>query len=78
MSERHILEAASKLVAAFAANDGGVAIFYHEVATRLRIQGEETESRERETIVSRQQPEQGHWLACHEHLSAMPANLPPT
>ncbi|BAN47620.1 nuclear transport factor 2 family protein [Metapseudomonas resinovorans] len=57
---------------------GDVAIFYHDVATRLRIQGEEIESRERETIVFRRQQEKGHWLACHEHLSAMPEQLPQT
>ncbi|MNR31315.1 hypothetical protein D3C85_1488200 [compost metagenome] len=57
---------------------GDVAIFYHDVATRLRIQGEEIESRERETIVFRRQPENGCWLACHEHLSAMPEQLPQT
>ncbi|WP_044874852.1 nuclear transport factor 2 family protein [Pseudomonas sp. LFM046] len=134
MSAQQVLEAASKLVAAFAANDtdayfaafsedasfvfhtceqplptraayrelweswqrdgfavlaceslnpvvslqGDVAIFYHDVATRLRIQGEDIESRERETIVFRRQQESGRWLACHEHLSAMPEQLPPT
>lgn len=51
---------------------GDVAIFIHDVATRLRIQGEESLNLERETIVFRQHPEQGRWLACHEHLSAMP------
>ena len=50
---------------------GEVAIFYHDVATRLLLQGEEIDSRERETIVFRR-TEQGRWLACHEHLSAMP------
>ena len=57
---------------------GDVAIFIHDVATRLRIQGEESLNLERETIVFRQHPEQGRWLACHEHLSAMPEQLPPT
>jgi ketosteroid isomerase-like protein len=57
---------------------GDVAIFIHDVATRLRIQGEESRNLERETIVFRQHPEQGRWLACHEHLSAMPEQLPTT
>ncbi|MGH8354653.1 MAG: YybH family protein [Pseudomonas sp.] len=51
---------------------GDVAIFIHDVATRLSIQGEESLNLERETIVFRQQPDNGRWLACHEHLSAMP------
>lgn len=51
---------------------GDVAIFMHEVATCLRLGGEEMESLERETIVFRQRDAQGPWLACHEHLSAMP------
>lgn len=55
---------------------GDVAIFYHDVATRLRVQGEELQSHERETIVFRRQPVSGRWLACHEHLSAMPEPLP--
>jgi ketosteroid isomerase-like protein len=49
----------------------GVAIFIHDVATELRMQGEQSFSQERETIVFRRQPE-GRWLACHEHLSATP------
>jgi ketosteroid isomerase-like protein len=57
---------------------GELAIFIHDVVTRLRLGGEEVESRERETIVFRQQAQQGRWLACHEHLSAMPEQLPPT
>lgn len=56
----------------FVSLQGDVAIFIHDVSTRLRIQGEEIHSLERETIVFRQQAESGHWLACHEHLSAMP------
>ncbi|WP_265532378.1 nuclear transport factor 2 family protein [Pseudomonas saponiphila] len=54
---------------------GDVAVFIHDVATRLRMQGEQHFSQERETIVFRKQ--QGLWLACHEHLSAMPEGLPP-
>ncbi|MFB4393646.1 MULTISPECIES: nuclear transport factor 2 family protein [unclassified Pseudomonas] len=51
---------------------GEVAIFMHDVATRLRINGEEHALEERETIVFRRAGE--HWLACHEHLSvASPA-----
>lgn len=60
---------------AFVSLQGDVAIFMHDVATTLRLQGEQHFSQERETIVFRQQPE-GHWLACHEHLSAMPERLP--
>jgi len=49
-----------------------VAIFSHDVATRLRIQGEESLSHERETIVFRREQQQGRWLAVHEHLSPAP------
>ena len=61
---------------------GDVAIFMHDVATELRMHGEHCSSQERETIVfirqgSGTQQEQGLWLACHEHLSAMPEGLPP-
>ncbi|MNE80585.1 hypothetical protein D3C80_1771710 [compost metagenome] len=48
---------------------GDVAIFMHEVATHIRIAGEEHRLSERETIVFRRQAEQ--WLACHEHLSVI-------
>ncbi|POA19379.1 DUF4440 domain-containing protein [Pseudomonas sp. FW300-N1A1] len=61
---------------AFVSLQGDVAVFVHDVATRLRMQGEQHFSQERETIVFRKQQE-GHWLACHEHLSAMPEGLPP-
>ncbi|MDD1509283.1 YybH family protein [Pseudomonas sp. CNPSo 3701] len=47
---------------------GDVAIFIHDVATHLRVAGEEQHLNERETIVFRHQ--YGRWLACHEHLSA--------
>ncbi|MFC6338564.1 DUF4440 domain-containing protein [Pseudomonas sp. CCM 7891] len=61
---------------------GDVAIFIHEVVTELRMNGEQFISQERETIVFkkqglRAQQKQGLWLACHEHLSAMPEGLPP-
>lgn len=61
---------------------GDVAIFMHDVATALRMHGEQCFSQERETIVfirqgSGTQQKQGLWLACHEHLSAMPEGLPP-
>ena len=60
---------------------GDVAIFMHDVATELRMNGEQFNSQERETIVFRRQgsqvEQQGLWLACHEHLSAMPEGLPP-
>ena len=61
---------------AFVSLQGDVALFVHDVATELRMQGEQHFSQERETIVFRRQ-QQGHWLACHEHLSAMPEGLPP-
>ena len=60
---------------AFASLQGGMAVFIHDVATELRISGERHFSQERETIVFRQE-QQGLWLACHEHLSAMPEGLP--
>jgi ketosteroid isomerase-like protein len=60
---------------AFVSLQGDVAVFIHDVATELRMQGEQLFSQERETIVFRKQ-EQGRWLACHEHLSAMPEGLP--
>jgi ketosteroid isomerase-like protein len=44
------------------------------------MQGEQHFSQERETIVFKKQAsgqeQQGPWLACHEHLSAMPEGLP--
>ncbi|NWA00847.1 YybH family protein [Pseudomonas gingeri] len=61
---------------AFVSLQGDVAIFIHDVATELRMQGELLFSQERETIVFRKQQEQGQWLACHEHLSATPQGLP--
>ena len=60
---------------AFVSLHGDVAVFIHDVATELRLQGELHFSQERETIVFRQE-QQGLWLACHEHLSAMPEGLP--
>ena len=60
---------------AFVSLQGDVAVFIHDVATELRMQGEQHFSQERETIVFRRQ-QQGPWLACHEHLSAMPEGLP--
>ncbi|MFK3683064.1 YybH family protein [Pseudomonas sp. NPDC088890] len=48
---------------------GELAIFIHNVATRIRIAGEEHALNERETIVFRRQDER--WLACHEHLSVV-------
>ncbi|AEV61528.1 YybH family protein [Pseudomonas ogarae] len=60
---------------AFVSLQGDVAIFIHDVATELRMQGELHFSQERETIVFRRE-QQGLWLACHEHLSAMPEGLP--
>lgn len=60
---------------AFVSLQGDVAIFIHDVATELRMQGELHFSQERETIVFRQE-QQGLWLAYHEHLSAMPEGLP--
>ena len=67
---------------AFVSLQGDVAVFVHDVATELRMQGEQFFSQERETIVFKRQgsctqEQQGLWLACHEHLSAMPEGLPP-
>jgi len=50
---------------------GELAIFMHDVATHIRMAGEEHQLAERETIVFRRQGEQ--WLACHEHLSVVTA-----
>jgi ketosteroid isomerase-like protein len=47
---------------------GDIAIFIHDVATHLRVGGEELHLSERETIVFRY--DGARWLACHEHLSA--------
>jgi ketosteroid isomerase-like protein len=49
---------------------GDVAIFMHDVATRVRFGSEENQFHERETIVFRH--DDGRWLACHEHLSTQP------
>jgi ketosteroid isomerase-like protein len=49
---------------------GDVAIFMHDVATRVRFGSEENQFHERETIVFRH--DGGRWLACHEHLSTLP------
>ncbi|WP_338576098.1 nuclear transport factor 2 family protein [Pseudomonas canadensis] len=67
---------------AFVSLQGDVAIFMHDVATELRMNGEQFNSQERETIVFKRQglgaeQQEGLCLACHEHLSAMPEGLPP-
>ena len=67
---------------AFVSLQGDVAVFIHDVATELRMNGEQFSSQERETIVFKRQglgaeQQEGLWLACHEHLSAMPEGLPP-
>ncbi|MBD8237119.1 nuclear transport factor 2 family protein [Pseudomonas fluorescens] len=67
---------------AFVSQQGDVAIFVHDVATELRMNGEQFSSQERETIVFKRQglrteQQEGLWLACHEHLSAVPEGLPP-
>ncbi len=46
---------------------GAVAIFTHDVETRLRMDGAEQTVNERETIVLEQRPE--GWVCIHEHLS---------
>jgi ketosteroid isomerase-like protein len=51
---------------------GEVAVFMHEVATRLQVNGEAVDCFERETILFRRTRPDGNWLACHEHLSALP------
>lgn len=67
---------------AFVSLQGDVAIFIHDVATELCMNGEQFFSQERETIVFKRQAshveeQQGLWLACHEHLSAVSEGLPP-
>lgn len=49
---------------------GDIAVVAHDVATRVKIGGEERDLRERETIVLRRMD--GRWLGVHEHLSPMP------
>lgn len=58
--------------------DDNVALLCHDVVTRLCLGDQEVESHERETIVFRREQENAPWLACHEHLSAMPPTLLPT
>jgi ketosteroid isomerase-like protein len=50
---------------------GDVAIFIHDVSTRLRVAGEDVQCEERESIVFHYRA--GRWLACHEHLSVVSA-----
>jgi ketosteroid isomerase-like protein len=47
-----------------------VAVFVHDVVTRVATRSGEEELRERETIVFERSEER--WLAIHEHLSPMP------
>ncbi|MCZ4088630.1 YybH family protein [Sinorhizobium psoraleae] len=54
---------------------GDVAIFTHVVETELSVCGERVTNNERETIVFSRDAA-GCWLAVHEHLSAIPSNLP--
>ncbi|MFJ1311417.1 YybH family protein [Agrobacterium sp. P15N1-A] len=54
---------------------GNVAIFTHAVETDLTIGGETMTNSERETIVFLRNAA-GCWLAIHEHLSAIPPDLP--
>lgn len=51
---------------------GDMAIFIHDVSTRLRIADQELQLEERESIVFH--CHDGRWLACHEHLSAPSAS----
>ncbi|MBA1324677.1 YybH family protein [Pseudomonas plecoglossicida] len=48
---------------------GDLAIFIHDVATRISVNGEEQQLAERETILFRRH--NSRWLACHEHLSVV-------
>ncbi len=48
---------------------GELAIFIHDVDTRISLNGEEQQLAERETILFRRHD--CHWLACHEHLSVV-------
>ncbi|RZI77447.1 MAG: DUF4440 domain-containing protein [Rubrivivax sp.] len=47
---------------------GDLAIFIHDVATRISLNGEQ-QLAERETILFRHH--NSRWLACHEHLSVV-------
>jgi ketosteroid isomerase-like protein len=47
-----------------------VAVFVHDVATRVTTSAGEEDLRERETIVFARR--EGRWLAVHEHLSSAP------
>lgn len=49
---------------------GDVAIFSHDVETRVEIDGNTETLLERETMVLENQPT--GWICIHEHLSAMP------
>lgn len=48
---------------------GELAIFIHDVDTRISLNGEEQQLAERETILFRRHD--SRWLACHEHLSVV-------
>lgn len=48
---------------------GELAIFIHDVDTRISLNGEEQQLAERETILFRRHDYR--WLACHEHLSVV-------
>ena len=48
---------------------GDLAIFIHDVDTRISLNGEEQQLAERETILFRRHD--CRWLACHEHLSVV-------
>lgn len=49
---------------------GDIAIFCHDVETRLEIDGNAETRFERETIILEKQP--NGWICIHEHLSALP------
>ncbi|MGE8478550.1 MAG: YybH family protein [Pseudomonas shirazensis] len=48
---------------------GDLAIFIHDVDTRISLNGEEQQLAERETILFRLHD--CRWMACHEHLSVV-------
>lgn len=64
MSVQDVRKAAADLVAAFARNDRAAYFGAFTADASFKRQRAGT------------QQEQGLWLACHEHLSAMPQGLP--
>ena len=51
---------------------GKLAVFTHQLFTRVAMQGEEVAVAERESIIFHHQD--GKWIAVHEHLSPLPGD----